>query len=972
MIFLAFIVLVLLIIFVNYRLSILASRIDKIEKGYSLNNTVSKISSVGNEKSEQKGENVMNESYKTVDDRINLQNTVKSTNSVNDNESTNRFVNWLKEDWLLKLGAMLLLIGFGWLTTYAFMNNWIGPVGRITLGIIAGAIILTVGTWRIRKYLHQGGVFLVLGSTVIILTVFAGRVVYDFFTPFSALAIMFISTVFIGLSSVKYRSGSLALSGLILAGVAPFLTKVSSADYIWMFAYLLVIVLGFIWIIAVTGKKGLAIASLIMVIVHVLGFEAYSPNYNEQTVLLFIFAFCAIFFLASIIWMTKKDATGVINNDSEFNSNLFFAGANGVFLLISILSLAPENWRSIILIAWLIVFIFGTFLVYKVLGDKKPFITYLGVCVAFIASATATELDGSALTIAFSIEAGIITIISYLVTKNTDLSSKVAYLMIVPIFMSFSSINTYVWQRDGILNENFAVLLILGVILATIGYIFSLGLEESKKELSKMFSFISYIFASFYFFALVWLISAVEFPYNTAVLISLIIYTIVGIFSYFTGLKNGKLGIKRYGSIVVALVIIRLLFVDIWNMAISWRIITFFIIGVLLVSTAFYKKSKKNVITTLSLILLLSTALFNSVALAKTVSFDEIKTAFKYQVSLNKFAINVPKVIDISLTGDQVKNKNHAVFNNTLNRFEPSVFISNTFIKPKSLKFSIPENSIGNQNSLSDGEPLTYIELPSNGSINSSSITVSSSEDITSSYINFLFDKNTIIPEYIEITAIVDNVERVVLARKLMNGNIVNFPKTTSKYWLIKLEHTQPVRISEFRFGDDDSQKINENVLRFLAKPNETYTLYLNADRFVDLLVSESGNLIYVKDTLKYTLPNLKTNPVYKPADVDGDGVIDINDNCPNVSNSNQEDVDDNGIGDLCEDFDQDGILNINDNCPNDPNANQIDTDGDKKGDVCDAEESRLTERLPWLPWVGIGLAGLLIGVMSVMVVRNK
>lgn len=35
---------------------------------------------------------------------------------------SNRFVEWIKEDWMLKLGALLLLIGFGWLTTYAFLR----------------------------------------------------------------------------------------------------------------------------------------------------------------------------------------------------------------------------------------------------------------------------------------------------------------------------------------------------------------------------------------------------------------------------------------------------------------------------------------------------------------------------------------------------------------------------------------------------------------------------------------------------------------------------------------------------------------------------------------------------------------------------------------------------------------------------------------------------------------------------------
>src|SRR3989344_8076346 len=42
-------------------------------------------------------------------------------------ESENRFLAWLKENWLLKLRALLLLIGFGWLVSYAFLNNWIGP-----------------------------------------------------------------------------------------------------------------------------------------------------------------------------------------------------------------------------------------------------------------------------------------------------------------------------------------------------------------------------------------------------------------------------------------------------------------------------------------------------------------------------------------------------------------------------------------------------------------------------------------------------------------------------------------------------------------------------------------------------------------------------------------------------------------------------------------------------------------------------
>ncbi|MFW5853608.1 MAG: hypothetical protein ACOCU8_03230 [Patescibacteria group bacterium] len=56
-----------------------------------------------------------------------------------------RLFDWLKEGWMLKAGAVLLLAGFGWLTTYAFLNNWIGPAGRIALGFGAGFLFLLIG-----------------------------------------------------------------------------------------------------------------------------------------------------------------------------------------------------------------------------------------------------------------------------------------------------------------------------------------------------------------------------------------------------------------------------------------------------------------------------------------------------------------------------------------------------------------------------------------------------------------------------------------------------------------------------------------------------------------------------------------------------------------------------------------------------------------------------------------------------------
>ncbi len=80
------------------------------------------------------------------------------------------------------------------------------------------------------------------------------------------------------------------------------------------------------------------------------------------------------------------------------------------------------------------------------------------------------------------------------------------------------------------------------------------------------------------------------------------------------------------------------------------------------------------------------------------------------------------------------------------------------------------------------------------------------------------------------------------------------------------------------------------------------------------------------------------------PSDGDGDGVADVQDNCPAHSNPAQEDRDGDGLGDACDpcpddatnDEDEDGVCNASDNCPSVPNAGQVDGDADGLGDACD------------------------------------
>lgn len=108
--------------------------------------------------------------------------------------------------------------------------------------------------------------------------------------------------------------------------------------------------------------------------------------------------------------------------------------------------------------------------------------------------------------------------------------------------------------------------------------------------------------------------------------------------------------------------------------------------------------------------------------------------------------------------------------------------------------------------------------------------------------------------------------------------------------------------------------------------------------------------------------------PQVDPDDVDGDGILNVSDNCKTIRNGNcnltvnksncdvnkngvvtdaeeaagyQADLDQDGIGDACEDSDGDSVLDYLDNCPENANATQDaaacqDFDGDKIADSKD------------------------------------
>lgn len=352
-------------------------------------------------------------------------------------------------------------------------------------------------------------------------------------------------------------------------------------------------------------------------------------------------------------------------------------------------------------------------------------------------------------------------------------------------------------------------------------------------------------------------------------------------------------------------------------------------------------------------------------------------TAFAQDYSLTPFrkffdvagiSVNVPTVIEVPLQKAKFDRTDFAVLNTETKTFEPWLLMQQ--IEPSRYRVSAQDTEGAN---MFDGDANTYtqFDVPINGT-STAEIALTSTTPVTSTELTFLLDRYVALPLTIQIEVLEPEGKKIVVAEKKMDATTVRFPKTTATSWFVTLKHAQPLRIGEIRLVDENL-KDSTRAIRFLAQPGNTYQIYFDSDRPVQIPTPEAPNLRLDDDVKKVSEPDAKDNPNYVIADTDADTVADILDNCVQVANSDQLDVNTNGRGDACDDFDKDGMINSIDNCQTIPNRAQTDTDADGIGDECDDEESRITEKYDWVPWVGMGGAAVvLLGLIIVTIMKPR
>src|SRR6267143_1829082 len=233
--------------------------------------------------------------------------------------------------WLNRIGIVAMLIGVSYFLKYAFENNWIGPGGRIVIGLLAGiGLALWSERFQARGYAAFSYSLKAVGIGTLYLSLWGGFQVYHLIpsaAAFVAMAIVTACTIALSLS----QDAELLASFAAIGGFAtPVLLSTGQNHEVVLFSYVCLLDLAILAMAAAKPWRRLLWGSFAGTLILYLGWygEYYSQDQRAVTVL-FAALFAALF--AMIPLATRYEASTRFPGPSItltllplFNAAMFF------------------------------------------------------------------------------------------------------------------------------------------------------------------------------------------------------------------------------------------------------------------------------------------------------------------------------------------------------------------------------------------------------------------------------------------------------------------------------------------------------------------------------------------------------------------------------------------------------------------------------------------------------------------------
>ncbi|MDQ1611526.1 MAG: hypothetical protein QOG00_1457 [Pyrinomonadaceae bacterium] len=306
------------------------------------------------------------------------------------------------------LGIIAVSLTVGFFLKYAFDNDWIGERGQVLLGAVVGVGILAAAE-RLRARGYRSYAYVLSGGGILILylTVYAARVFYELVGVVPAFLLMIAVTTTAVLLAARYHAYAIAVLGLIGGFMTPALLSTGVDNQIGLFGYIALLNSG---VLALAYFKRWRSLNHMAFVATVVTFGSWYVVHYEDWKLWRTLFFLTLFFL-------MFNALGVVYNVIKqrparwfdisliiSNATLFFAAS---YALLEASHHSLLGSYALVLSAFYVILFYFTY--QRNRADKLLALSYVGAAVTFFTIAAAIQLDQQWVTIAWAMEALMLT-----------------------------------------------------------------------------------------------------------------------------------------------------------------------------------------------------------------------------------------------------------------------------------------------------------------------------------------------------------------------------------------------------------------------------------------------------------------------------------------------------------------------------------------------------------------------------------
>jgi uncharacterized membrane protein len=253
--------------------------------------------------------------------------------------------------WLNRIGIAAVLIGVSYFLKYAFDSGWIGPTGRIAVGLIAGiAVVLWSERFRTRGYRVFSYSLKAVGIGVMYLSLWAAFQLYHLIASGPAFFCMLIITASTCLLALSQDAEILAVFAITGGFSTPVLLSTGVNREVALFSYVALLDLGILALVAFKPWRRLLWLGFAGTVTLYLAWDAeYYTRSQLQSTLIFATLFFFIFAIAPLFMLRQERGAGMMPLALAFvNAATYFCQA---YVMITEISNTAMAWFSLALAA---------------------------------------------------------------------------------------------------------------------------------------------------------------------------------------------------------------------------------------------------------------------------------------------------------------------------------------------------------------------------------------------------------------------------------------------------------------------------------------------------------------------------------------------------------------------------------------------------------------------------------------------